>query len=70
MGRRGYGNLGNLHIHSQHTCSCLGDFMFVMGVPSYYAPPTDTETLDDDDEISPDLWQEACWIVIRLINVV
>lgn len=21
---------------------------------------------DDDDEISPDLWQEACWIVIRL----
>lgn len=41
---------------------------FVVGVASYYAPPTDTEMLDDDDEISPDLWQEACWIVIRLIN--
>lgn len=21
---------------------------------------------EEDDEISPDLWQEACWIVIRL----
>lgn len=20
---------------------------------------------EDDDEITPDLWQEACWIVIR-----
>ena len=20
---------------------------------------------EEDDEISPDLWQEACWIVIR-----
>ena len=21
---------------------------------------------EEDEEISPDLWQEACWIVIRL----
>jgi len=21
---------------------------------------------DEEEEISPDLWQEACWIVIRL----
>ena len=25
------------------------------------------EMFDEDEEISPDLWQEACWIVIRLV---
>jgi len=24
---------------------------------------------EDDDEITPDLWQEACWIVIRYTPV-
>lgn len=24
---------------------------------------------EDDDEITPDLWQEACWIVIRCVVV-
>lgn len=24
---------------------------------------------EDDDEIAPDLWQEACWIVIRVMFV-
>lgn len=27
--------------------------------------PTDMQYDEDDDEITPDLWQEACWIVIR-----
>lgn len=26
---------------------------------------TDNQYDEDDDEITPDLWQEACWIVIR-----
>lgn len=26
---------------------------------------TDIQYDEDDDEITPDLWQEACWIVIR-----
>lgn len=25
----------------------------------------DNQYDEDDDEITPDLWQEACWIVIR-----
>lgn len=29
------------------------------------ASPTDMQYDEDDDEITPDLWQEACWIVIR-----
>ncbi|NXF34645.1 RPB2 polymerase, partial [Nyctibius bracteatus] len=27
-------------------------------------PPADMQYDEDDDEITPDLWQEACWIVI------
>ena len=30
----------------------------------------DAEMLEDDDEISPDLWQEACWIVIRYYYII
>lgn len=26
---------------------------------------SDPQYEEDDDEITPDLWQEACWIVIR-----
>lgn len=29
------------------------------------ASPADMQYDEDDDEITPDLWQEACWIVIR-----
>lgn len=28
---------------------------------------TDNQYDEDDDEITPDLWQEACWIVIRSV---
>lgn len=36
-------------IHSVDLCLCF----------------TDNQYDEDDDEITPDLWQEACWIVIR-----
>lgn len=32
----------------------------------FYSLATDIQYDEDDDEITPDLWQEACWIVIRL----
>lgn len=30
---------------------------------------TDNPYDEDDDEITPDLWQEACWIVIRSVRL-
>lgn len=37
---------------------------------TFYAIFTDADMMDDDDDdISPDLWQEACWIVIRFVHI-
>lgn len=31
----------------------------------WYIYLSDNQYDEDEDEITPDLWQEACWIVIR-----
>lgn len=38
-------------------------FIFTFCCAPFLAP--DIQYDEDEDEITPDLWQEACWIVIR-----
>lgn len=40
-------------------CLCICLFVCLFATGGYEE--------EEDEEISPDLWQEACWIVIRLV---
>ncbi len=63
----------NVHVHVyvwvQLLCSVMYKFSVHGRVNCLTFDPAIVATYDeDDDEISPDLWQEACWIVIRLAS--
>lgn len=47
------------------TCSgaCFYTHLFSAFIGNLFL--ADNQYDEDDDEITPDLWQEACWIVIR-----
>ena len=58
----------NMHYNVVGSIQCMhGTLIIIILLCVYTGSGYDD---DEEEEISPDLWQEACWIVIRCVSPV